>query len=613
MMFKFGEFNFEVSQGCLYRGHELIVLKRNQSSLLRFFLESPSNIHSKDAILDAVWKNQIVSEQVVFQTISQLRTILGANSIKTYSKKGYKWNNPVEKFEYGEQASKLKREIPKTISANFKWLSLLLCLTFLVVLAAYKLSNDNTPNSITFHLVNSSNSNASNFELLNLLGKTLKNKDFLAKAIESSFTAEQAFLMPKRAQSALNLSTSDWSFWNQIFESHHGVLAKYSVSNGNKTWQGFVEAKTLRQLTSKLGNRLQMLSTYGFFNTNLDIASEENLKKLLKKFPNDKDILLYLASHYSKIEHFDVALSYLEKVVKLEANSKFKAYSATAHWQMGKLYKIRGLNLQSKYSLQAMESDLEKASIWPLHFQFVKTKAWLNYAETDYLEMYDTLNKGLEKFNSIKLVTESGNKTLANPLALFKLHVLYSILANKVDDQENMYFHLHQAQALLLKYELDESHMAIVYYHLALFTKYIDKNNTEELLTYIEKTLEQPRTNDNFWVLDSAFELLINHRINQQSYQQALTQLNSKPQSAKWMLIKAKVKMLQGHEDEAYDLYEQAFETARIDYDIRSGIEAALKLYQLNDDKPSVKATYLAYLQSNTKQEWLEQNLFVQK
>ena len=88
---KFSEYRFLRDQLILYKHDKIIPLKRNQALLLDFFIANPDGIHSKDAIMDAVWQDKVVSEQVVFQTISQLRSIVGPNAIKTFSKKGYKW------------------------------------------------------------------------------------------------------------------------------------------------------------------------------------------------------------------------------------------------------------------------------------------------------------------------------------------------------------------------------------------------------------------------------------------------------------------------------------------------------------------------------------------
>ena len=75
MYIYFGEFRYEINKQLLYRQEELILLKKNQAALLDILLEDIHSFHNKYDILDAIWVNQDVSQQVVFQTISELRSI----------------------------------------------------------------------------------------------------------------------------------------------------------------------------------------------------------------------------------------------------------------------------------------------------------------------------------------------------------------------------------------------------------------------------------------------------------------------------------------------------------------------------------------------------------
>lgn len=78
MDIRFLTYRFSVNDLILYqRDNSILELKTKQAELLRLFVCEPEKIHSKEDILEALWRNQDVSEQVVFQTVSQLRGILG--------------------------------------------------------------------------------------------------------------------------------------------------------------------------------------------------------------------------------------------------------------------------------------------------------------------------------------------------------------------------------------------------------------------------------------------------------------------------------------------------------------------------------------------------------
>ena len=99
MDIEFGDFRFDSEQLTLHRDGRQIPLKRNQTLLLQLFLSAPSRIHHKDDLLDKIWPDSVVSEQEVYQTISQLRSLFGNNAIRTYSKQGYQWQLPLNDTE----------------------------------------------------------------------------------------------------------------------------------------------------------------------------------------------------------------------------------------------------------------------------------------------------------------------------------------------------------------------------------------------------------------------------------------------------------------------------------------------------------------------------------
>ncbi len=105
-MIQFLDFEFDESQSVLYKAGEVIPLNSTQSNLLALFISNPQKIFSKEDILTAVWQSKVVSEQVVFQNISQLRAILGDEAIKTFPKKGYQWQLELRGIEVSSEKLK---------------------------------------------------------------------------------------------------------------------------------------------------------------------------------------------------------------------------------------------------------------------------------------------------------------------------------------------------------------------------------------------------------------------------------------------------------------------------------------------------------------------------
>ncbi|NQZ87636.1 MAG: winged helix-turn-helix domain-containing protein [Colwellia sp.] len=104
--------------------------------LLKLLIESSGQIVSKDKILNEIWSDVITDDQVIFQSIKELRKIFeGIDVIKNYPRKGYAWvpevsyevTNP-ENFESTEK--RLARTSP---FKNTKYLALIFSLAFCII------------------------------------------------------------------------------------------------------------------------------------------------------------------------------------------------------------------------------------------------------------------------------------------------------------------------------------------------------------------------------------------------------------------------------------------------------------------------------------------------
>jgi len=632
MQITFAEYRFLTDKQVLYKHDELIPLKRNQAALLQFFLTDPESIHSKDDILNSVWQDKVVSEQVVFQTISQLRTIFGDKAIQTFSKKGYKWqlipktteqiDNAIEQTEQAceslqeHELEKRPEKEPTNTQAksNNKTFLALASALVLSVSFIYQLLNNQQP-TIPLHLL----VNDALTENNTIIEQAIESSDaFTMQSFTTELSPRQAFTTPKLAWQKANLSPKNWLIWSESFTSEKGIFLHYGLSLDKFNWQGYVFAESQEKLPALLGQRLQELHALGLFSAKPNKIDAEKLKNMLRKAPDDVDLLLQLAKYYDNIEHYDVALGYLDKLLNRPPLYSDAAYKAQAHWHIGKIYKHRNQHVQAHNSLDEMSKVLADVPVWPLFFNYVKAKSWLAYDKRDYPTMFQTLEQGLRFFNQLSEQSgQKGGEQQTDPLPLFKLHILYSILAKKAGDDAKKYHHLNQAQALLLKHKLDESNLAVVYYHYALFAqqeaqKNVDSTSEENNLSYtvyLHQILELPRTSDNFWIQDAAFEMLVKDYIQQQDYHAAHVLFGDEKLRPKKQLLKAEVYIAQKNISQAQELLQTAFAQARIEYDTRVGIDAALTLYRLSADNPKAKAEYWAYLENNAKPQWLQENV----
>ena len=592
MEVKFSQFRFDMERQVLYNNDGIVPLKRNQTALLNFFLSEPEHIHSKESILDTVWQNKVVSEQVVFQTISQLRNILGEDAIKTFSKQGYKWQLPLivkEQDVLQAVTSDSKRNSRSAMPVGLIVAALALGLLIFIILGLTA-AQENNP-KLAFHPLGEQGSKLQpQSEFNRILVNALADEDFeLATTVNSALTTRQAFATPKLAWTKAELDKNDWLIWGETFKGKQGTYARYGLAKENLKWTGYVYGKDMKEVTHNFKNKLAQLKKVGLFslaNKTLDITT---LSTMRQKSLHDPDILLMLAEHHIDIDHLDVALTYLHKLLNQDQTYAVRPYQALAQWQIGRIYKMREQHEQANNSLFAMSEILADTPLWPLIYHNIKTQAWLAYAQNDTQLMFNTLDKGLEV-----------GKQQADPLSLFDLHILYATLAEKVSANDKKYQHLNLAQALYLQHDLEQSNQAVIYYHFALFTK-----DNKVAVPYLEKVLALPRSAQNYWVQDQATEILVEHYLDNKNYDAAHLVVKTQPIRPKQMVLKARIWHHQQQLDSARQLLDQAFEQARLEYDVTTGLQAALLLYQLTPTQPQLRAEYLAYMQSNADQAWL--------
>lgn len=95
----------------IYPGRHLIEIGNSQRrvrpktfALLLLFLEKPTELLRKQDLLDHIWDDVTVDEQVLVQSISEIRRLFGRSTIiQTYPRKGYSWVSEVETHEYRDE------------------------------------------------------------------------------------------------------------------------------------------------------------------------------------------------------------------------------------------------------------------------------------------------------------------------------------------------------------------------------------------------------------------------------------------------------------------------------------------------------------------------------
>ena len=153
IVYRMEGFTVNVIQRQIITAQRTINVRPKTFSLLLLFLESPFQVLSKDYLLKQIWDDVLVEEQVLVQSIRELRQLFSPlDIIQTHPRKGYAWSFPIEKVNQSidpiaiEASSNCRRKRIKTLIAS--GIVLLVTMGVLVV-KNYMISGPASKNIIT--------------------------------------------------------------------------------------------------------------------------------------------------------------------------------------------------------------------------------------------------------------------------------------------------------------------------------------------------------------------------------------------------------------------------------------------------------------------------------
>ncbi len=88
----FDAFTLDVSRGCLRRGADDVRLRPKSFDVLRYLVEHPGRVVSKEELIGAVWRNAFVTDNSLVQCLIEIRRALGDDArvfIRTVPRRGY--------------------------------------------------------------------------------------------------------------------------------------------------------------------------------------------------------------------------------------------------------------------------------------------------------------------------------------------------------------------------------------------------------------------------------------------------------------------------------------------------------------------------------------------
>src|SRR5215813_223455 len=76
-MFQFEGYTLDIARNSLRAADREVPLRRKSFELLRYLVENPDRLVTKEELLKAIWPNVIVTDEVLTQCVSEVRQATG--------------------------------------------------------------------------------------------------------------------------------------------------------------------------------------------------------------------------------------------------------------------------------------------------------------------------------------------------------------------------------------------------------------------------------------------------------------------------------------------------------------------------------------------------------
>src|SRR5499425_3449334 len=97
-MFQFAGYTLDIARNELRSADREVALRPKSFELLRYLLENPDRLVTREELLKAVWANVTVTDQALAHCVSEVRDAIGDDHqaiIKTVPRRGYRFAAPV--------------------------------------------------------------------------------------------------------------------------------------------------------------------------------------------------------------------------------------------------------------------------------------------------------------------------------------------------------------------------------------------------------------------------------------------------------------------------------------------------------------------------------------
>lgn len=611
-------FRFNSQSLLLLKDGQTLAIRNNEAKLLAFFLANPQQVFSKDAILENVWAGKVVSEQAVFQAISNLRSLFGDEAIKTFPKKGYQWQIDVQQAPSATSptsnpistltTSPLTTAQPTTtISSGHRrrpqwWLGLcaaLLVLGLLVTLLLNPSAGDNTapiPIIVQPFVLDTQHTGAPDlaqqmhdavFEQINSQAALVAHLP-PAHYSPAQIAAEPVHYLHLYQQTiAANLLVS-----GRVRQASDQFILSLVIQGQQNQWTGYLIADNATELATELHSLLHKIAPMKVLWESRDLRLiNAQLQLLHSETPGNLTMLYQLVDNSLYLGDVDQARLHAQTLEQQALSAQNLPYQTLA------------LRAQALASLDLIDAPhyialLDKSRALAAEFNDP-------ILESQVLEYYTYIYHRLKNFDLMEkhllaaLALAEAAQAPEQQAQVLRLLSIFSYKLNRADKRDE---YLARAQAILDQHQFPSESYALLEDIAGMFTS--DKTQKEY---FFWQALKRFSPEQEAWVKERAQEHLVNLYIEQQRWQDAFAVFAQETHfSGAELFYQAKIHFNQNNFNLAQTQAEAAFKQANISGEYSAALEAALLLAQLHQQftQPDLQKNYREYINKNALPSW---------
>ena len=592
MKYCFQDFQFDASQLLLRRDGQICAVNEKAVALLALLVDKRECIVSKQEILDAVWTDRVVTDQVVFQNISTLRALFGDAAIKTFSKKGYQWQLPVTLVAETKpsDAFPVRRDNNPVNNGNrneSKTGVYAALLVFVVVCGWWLLSLEyDRPESD--RVESTVSQSAGVFRVIT------GAQQIRFEPLANTLTVQQFFDSPHTSwQQVAEADGQPWLMATRRYQLGGKIVLRFQIQGPEHGWHDYLLADDLQQAMGSLEQLIGVLKDINYFSLSHDFQALTQLQRLENAMSLDKALnsklelekmrLLYRLNQHQDAER--LAMQIDESTLETLSQGLLLVQRAKNRMFLDQWLQVREDLLRANQLFATLGlSHLESVGLMEL--------AWTHFAD-------QTLMQGIEVLNLA--VTKA--RASSEPLLEVKGHLRLAFLASKANLPELFHSQISLAKELFALHNLAAEHHVVLHYNLAW-----SMEDAESALPHYQRVLDMPFAPQYQVYFYSAAKRVSDICIDQKNWPAALDSIRPWQRLSFQRLIEAKIAIAQSMLSVGVEKARQAFEIATQQHEKLDALDGALILLQYHGSADPQANEYKDFIANHATRRWRAMN-----